>query len=140
MPRISPYVAQLRSELKFRTARSSGSGGQHVNKVETKVELLFDIAASKLLTATQKDRIRRVLRHRINKEGILQLSVQTSRSQATNREEAARKFCKLVQNALIPPKKRKKVKPLVAERAKRLKTKKHRSEIKTLRKKITPPT
>ncbi|MFK7932454.1 MAG: alternative ribosome rescue aminoacyl-tRNA hydrolase ArfB [Saprospiraceae bacterium] len=129
-------LTDLRPELKFRTSRSSGSGGQHVNKVETRVELLFDITASKVLSNTQKNLIRRNLRNRINKEDILQLSVQDSRSQATNREKATRKFFQLISKALIPPKKRKKVKPLVANQKKRLQKKKNRSEIKAMRGKV----
>ena len=126
----------LRPELNFRTSRSSGSGGQHVNKVETRVELLFDVMASKVLSATQKRRIKNALKKRINKEGVLQLSVQESRSQAANREKAIRKFYKLIKKALVPPKKRKKVKPLVANREKRLKKKKQRSEVKAMRGKV----
>lgn len=129
-------LTDLHTELKFRTSRSSGSGGQHVNKVETRVELLFDITASKVLSTTQKRMIKNALSGRINKQGVLQLSVQDSRSQAANREKATRKFYQLIKKALIPPKRRKKVKPLTANREKRLASKKQRSEIKAMRGKV----
>jgi len=129
-------LSDLRPELKFRTSRSSGSGGQHVNKVETRVELLFDVNASRVLTDNQKRLVLKNLNNRINKDGIFQISVQDSRSQATNRDKAERKFYQLIKKALLPPKKRKKVKPLVAEREKRLQKKKKRSEVKAMRKKI----
>lgn len=129
-------TTKLHTELKFRTSRSSGSGGQHVNKVETRVELLFNVQASQFLSPTQKKMIQRALVNRINKEEILIIAVQDSRSQVMNREKAIRKFDKLIAKALIPPKKRKKVKPLTANREKRLKNKKNRSEIKAMRGKI----
>lgn len=128
--------SDLRPELKFRTSRSSGSGGQHVNKVETRVELLFDIGASLVLNSVQKEMIQRVLTNRINKEGVLQIAVQDARSQAMNREKAIKKFYHLLEKALTPPKKRKKVKPLKADREKRLKHKKRRSEVKAMRGKV----
>ena len=130
------HTSDLYSELHFRTSRSSGSGGQHVNKVETRVELLFDVAASQVLTTAQKKLIQRALANRINKDGVLHIAVQESRSQRTNRERAVRKFDQLVSKALVPPKKRKKVKPLTAHRERRLRSKKRRSEIKALRGKV----
>ncbi|MEM9887434.1 MAG: peptide chain release factor-like protein, partial [Bacteroidota bacterium] len=74
-------ITKLTSEISFRTARSSGSGGQHVNKVETKVELLFDIATSDALSEKEKYWLHKNLTQRINKEGILKISVQEKRSQ-----------------------------------------------------------
>lgn len=125
----------LHHELRFRTSRSSGSGGQHVNKVETRVELLFDVEGSNLLFEKQKKLIRRRLKSRINKEGILIIANQESRSQARNKEAAIAQFDELIKKALRPPKKRKKVKRLTAHPEKRLRNKKRRSEKKALREK-----
>lgn len=126
----------LKKSVSFRTSRSSGAGGQHVNKVETKVEVLFNISEAEFLSDLEKSLARRRLSKRINKEGVLIVSNQSSRSQIGNKEAALKTLFDLLKNAIKPPKKRKKVKPLVAEKNKRLKAKKRKSEIKAGRKKI----
>ncbi|HWB62610.1 MAG TPA: alternative ribosome rescue aminoacyl-tRNA hydrolase ArfB [Chitinophagales bacterium] len=124
-------------ELQFKTSRSSGAGGQHVNKTETKVELLFDVQASALLSAKEKETILQKLESRINAEGILQVSCATGRSQAGNKEGAVKKFYALLEKALKPVKKRvpTTVPTEVKEKIKR--HKKQRSEIKASRNKRT---
>jgi len=122
-------------EFVFKTSRSSGKGGQNVNKVSSKVELDFDIWDSKLLTADQKFRIAHKLYSRINKEGILQIVVQSERSQLANKEIAVKKFHELIEKALVPDKKRFKTKPSKSSKEKRLTSKKRKSETKNLRKK-----
>jgi len=129
-------LSSLSKEIAFRTSRSSGAGGQHVNKVATKVTLVFDVKASKLLTEKQKKLILKSLQSRISKEGILQISCQTSRSQSQNKEACLTRFYKLLEKALRPPKKRKKVKPLAANPLKRLESKRQLSEKKDSRKKV----
>lgn len=125
----------LHTELKFRSSRSSGSGGQHVNKVETRVELLFDLEASALLSAEQKERIGQALAGRINKEGMLILAASRSRSQLLNKSAAIRQFDRLIAEALEPVKKRKPVKPLSSSPEKRLRAKKQLAEKKAARSK-----
>lgn len=122
------------SEFVFNASRSSGPGGQHVNKVSTKIELRFDITASRLLQEEEKIILKARLASRITKEGILILVSQSERSQYDNKEKAVTKFYKLLQMALTPARERKPTRPTSASRTKRL-TSKHRiSEKKTLRK------
>jgi len=114
-------------ELTFTAARSGGPGGQNVNKVSTKVTLLFDVEKSAFLNDEQRSRIRTRLASRINKEGLLQISVQETRSQAENRRIALDRFADLLRFALTPLKKRKRTRIPRAVKEQRLKHKKLRS-------------
>ena len=129
-------IQKLHKELNFRTSRSSGSGGQHVNKVSTRVELIFDLPHSETLSSEQKALLREALENRLTKEGLLIISCQSSRSQSRNRKKALEKFDLLIEEGLIPPKKRKEVKPLQSDRKKRLKLKRRHAEKKSSRKKV----
>ncbi len=121
------------SEFTFKTSRSSGPGGQNVNKVETKVTLLFDLDASPSLSDDAKERIHTALPGRINKEGILRVTSSKYRSQAANREAAIERFYDLVLEALEPKKARRKTKPSKRVKERRLENKRRRSETKRLR-------
>lgn len=125
----------LSKEVKYRTSRSSGAGGQHVNKVSTKVELLFHVDNSEVLTEEQKAVIRKKLKNRISNDGWLALSCDETRSQAKNKEIVFDRFMELINEALKPEKKRKLTKPTKSSVEKRLKEKKKISEKKDLRKK-----
>lgn len=129
-------IDQIQKEVNYKTARSSGSGGQHVNKVETKIELYFDIAASEGLSETEKNRLRKNLPTRISKDDIFKLSVQETRSQARNKDLAWERFLDLLKGAIKAPKRRKAVRPLVSDREKRLNAKRINSEKKAMRGKI----
>lgn len=120
-------------ELIFRFARSGGKGGQNVNKVETKVELLFDVANSAALSDHQRALISDGLRQWTDSDGIVHIISQASRSQWKNREGAVRKFVDLLRKALKPRKKRVKTKISYAGKEKRLVSKKMRGEIKKTR-------
>lgn len=128
----------LDKELSFRTSRSSGSGGQHVNKTETRVELLFDVKASEGLTETERRRVRRALGNRISKDGTLAVASSSRRSQVLNKKEAVKKFYRLLKKAIRSAKRRRGPRPLKANAAKRLKDKRHHSEKKALRGKVEP--
>ncbi len=111
-------------ELQFKAVRSSGAGGQHVNKVATKIELSFDVANSAALSAQEKSRILVKLSNKINKEQILLLQCAETRSQHKNKLLAIQRFLETIENVLRRPKKRRQTKPSKSAIEKRLKHKK----------------
>ena len=131
--RITPSCLIPASELYFSYSRSSGKGGQHVNKVNTKVSLSFDLANSPSLTEEQKSLLRQRLGNRINKEGVLRLDGDRKRSQRGNQEEVIQRFIRLLQDGLYIQKTRKKTKPSRNAKQRRLQVKKKRSQLKQQR-------
>jgi ribosome-associated protein len=123
------------SEIYFKTSRSSGSGGQNVNKVSTKVELNFDVIHSKLLTEAERQTIFLKLNNQINKEGVLKVTVQETRSQFENKEIALKKFNKLIAASFRKTKKRIRTKVSKGAKEKRLSSKKKQGEQKKNRSK-----
>jgi len=136
--RITDTVSIPMSELHFRFARSSGPGGQHVNRSATQVELLFDVANSPSLDETQRRRVLRKLKSRIDKEGILHLVSQETRSQLRNREEVVERFQELMREVLHVPKRRRPTRPTQGARERRLEEKRRRSQIKRRRRPVQP--
>jgi ribosome-associated protein len=114
----------LIQELQFKAVRSSGPGGQHANKVASKVEVSFDVPNSKALSATEIERLLAKLPHRLNKDGILILQCDTHRSQHKNKDEVIARLLKILTKNLLVPKKRKPSKPTKSAIEKRLKAKK----------------
>jgi len=135
--RITNTLTIPLSEIRFRFARSSGPGGQHVNRSATRVELLFDVAGSPSLTEAQRERALKALASYIDSDGVLHLISQTFRSQFRNREEAVERFQTLMRRAMRVPKRRLPTRPSRAARERRLARKRRRSEIKRQRGPVT---
>lgn len=123
------------SELTYQASRSGGPGGQHVNTSSTRVEVRWDIAGSPSLDPMQRERLLARLATRLDKDGIIRLVSSGSRSQAQNRREVTERLHRLVNQALVVPKRRKATRPTVASRERRLAEKRARSARKAERRK-----
>lgn len=126
---------RILKELQFKAIRSSGPGGQHANKVSSKVELSFDVVNSSVLSETEKSRISKKLASKLTNEGALLLQCDESRSQHKNKDLVIERFFALLEAALKIPKKRKASKPSKSAIEKRLKSKKANAEKKANRNK-----
>ena len=132
--KISDHLSIPETEISFNFSRSGGKGGQNVNKVETKVELLFDVKKSPTLSGSQRESIIAALGRRIDSLGVLRIVAQDSRSQWKNREIAVKRFAEWLERALRPKKKRIATRKTAGSRERRLTSKKHRSTLKQSRK------
>jgi len=130
---INRHVAIPWEELRFRFSRSGGPGGQNVNRVATRVELLFDLAGSPSLTEEQRQRARQALASYLDAAGTLRLAADSTRSQWRNRQEVVRRFRALLRQALRAQRKRRATKPPPQAREERLAAKRQRSQVKRLR-------
>jgi ribosome-associated protein len=130
MIKIKDEILIGKDELSFTFSRSSKPGGQNVNKISSRVTLLFDVANSPSLSVEHKNQIMTHLRTRINKAGVLRIVAQLHRSQAANREAAVERFVELLQETLKPIKSRKKTRISLAAKKRRLNGKRRRSRLK----------
>lgn len=127
-------LSKIKKELEISTARSGGSGGQHVNKVETKVILRFNVNGSQLLSEYEKETIQKALEGKLTKSGDLIITAENHSSQIKNKELAYKKMERTLSKAFVKPKVRKKTKPTKASQKKRLEKKKMHSDKKKMRK------
>jgi ribosome-associated protein len=130
---IREIIENCEEELIFKTSRSGGAGGQHVNKVETRVTLRWNIQDSKGLSSDQKSRLLDKLSNYINKEGVFIISDESSRSQLSNKQNTILKWSRLINKAFYEAKKRKRSKPSKAAKAKMRTAREKRSAIKAAR-------
>jgi ribosome-associated protein len=135
----SSKIQILENEIVFKASRSSGPGGQNINKLNTKVTVIFDIKNSGFLNPQQKEIILKKLGNRITKDSRLIVESQKFRTQKANRDFAVEKLMELIENALKKPKIRKPTKPTAAAVERRLKRKKSKSLLKQQRKKVFLP-
>ncbi len=135
---INDHVAIPLVELSFRFARSSGPGGQHVQRTETKVELLFDLVGSASLSDAQRRLAMSRLGSRLDQHGVLHLVSQAGRSQLENRADVIDRFQRLLAAALRPPKPRRPTRPSAAARQQRMEGKRRRGQAKRLRGRVGP--
>ena len=133
MVRVNEYLEIPDGELAFRYSRSSGPGGQNVNKVATKVTLLFAVADSAALSEHQKAVIAERLANRIAKDGVLHLSSERHRTRSANQRDAIERFAELVATALRPRKRRRATGVPEASKRRRLEAKRQHAERKRLR-------
>jgi ribosome-associated protein len=124
-----------RTELDVRVSRSSGAGGQHVNKTSSRVEIFWNIPASRALTEEQRNRLLEKLASRLTTEGSIRIVASDMRSQTRNRELAEERLVETLRRALVVPKKRKPTRPTRAAKEARLESKKRQSQKKVERRK-----
>ena len=133
MIRITPAISIDDSEVRMTFVRSSGPGGQNVNKVATAAQLRFDVKGSASLSGAVKARLIRLAGRRVTEEGVLIIDARQHRTQKQNRDEAIERLIALIRRAAPPPKRRRKTRPTAASRKKRLESKRRRSQTKHLR-------
>lgn len=140
MIRVTPRISLDENEITLDFVRSSGPGGQNVNKVATAVELRFDAANSPSLTPDIRSRLIKIAGNKVTNEGILIIEARRYRTQEKNRGDAIGRLTELIRKAAVEPRKRRKTRPTAQSKAERMKRKKHRGQLKKLRKPLSSVT
>ena len=130
---ISPHIAIADDEFEWKFIRSSGPGGQNVNKVASAVQLRFLLPVNTSLPVSVRNRLRRLAGQRLNDDGSILISARSARSQEQNRREALERLADLIRAAMVEPKLRKKTRPTRASQERRIESKKRRSSTKLQR-------
>ena len=138
MIEIAPQIRLHESELTFEAIRASGPGGQHVNKASTAIQLRFDAARSPSLPEAVRERLRGIAGSRMTGEGVVIIAARAQRSQQQNREAALARLVAMLRQAARPPRARRKTKPTLGSRLRRLENKRLQSR-KKLRRREPPP-
>ncbi len=133
MIRITRSISIDESELRFEFVRSDGPGGQNVNKVATAAQLRFNASACDSLSVEVTERLRRLAGRRMKASGEIVIDARRYRTQARNRDDAIERLVDLIRRASVRPKTRRKTKPSMASKRKRLESKRRRSAVKSLR-------
>lgn len=133
---ITPTISLDEGELEERFIRSPGPGGQNVNKVETAVQLRFDVARSPSLPEDVRARLLRLGGRRVSTDGVLTIEAHRFRTRERNREDALERLAALIRRATERPKPRKKTRPTLASKRRRLESKRQRGDVKRLRKTV----
>ena len=133
MIRVTDHISIDEREIEESFVRSSGPGGQNVNKLATAVQLRFDVRGSPSLPAEVRARLERLAGTRMTRDGVLIIIAQRHRTQARNREDALERLVELVRRAAVAPRLRRPTRPTAAARKRRVEAKKHRAGVKRLR-------
>lgn len=133
---ITPGISIREAEIKLDFIRSSGPGGQNVNKVATAVQLRFDVFSSPSLPEDVRRRLVRIAGKRVSKEGVLLIDARRFRTQGRNRQDAVERLVQWIRRAAEKPKKRIKTRPTFSSRERRLEGKRQRSDTKRFRKPV----
>lgn len=138
MIRVTPSISLPDDEIRLEFTRSSGPGGQHVNKTETAVDLRYNILGSKALQEGTRRRLLALAGNRVDQNGDLLISAQSYRSRKRNIEDAIERLCELIRRAAAPPRPRRPTRPTHASKVRRLDTKRARGETKRQRRSGPP--
>lgn len=137
MIQVTPNISINEDELEFEFVRSSGPGGQNVNKVSTAVQLRLNIDTSLDITAKVRERLIKIAGSKLTKDNVLVIEASAFRSQEKNRSDALSRLIEIIRKASIEPKPRRRTKPTLASKHKRIESKKRKGDKKKMRRSVS---